>query len=240
MSRRDRAKRPDRRTPRPTGPVAASPRLASSIGRWSIAAATLAAVVALVWLGLRSRGGEREGRGPAIAGSAAALSPQAAYEKGLELSRAGRFEESLPCFERALTGRPPELWLIHYNYAGALYSAGLEERVAYGVSRPALRSSIERVALMRRALAELDAAERLAPTPRDRATVIKERGVRLQIWGFPWDAFVELRRAQWTDPKEQSLAGAADAYMLVLEHPERGPRGAAPAHVPLSPRASPP
>lgn len=229
MSRRDRKGRSERRArvdaPRPRK---------RGIGRWIVATAVLLVAIGGTWLGLRLSGREGADRGHVIAGPAAALSPEAAYGRAIELSRAGRFEASLPFFERALQGTPPEPWRIHYDYAGALYSVGLEERGRTGFSRPALRSSIERVALMRRALAELDVAERQAPTAHERAKVIHERAVRLQIWGFPWEAFVEMRRAQWTDPGEKSHGAAADGYMLVLEHPERGRRE------PLSPPASPP
>lgn len=234
MSRRDRKGRPERRTrvdaPRPRK---------RGIGRWIIATVVLLVAIGGTWLGLRPRGRGRAEEAHAIADPAAAVSPYVAYQRALELSRAGGFEASLPFFERALQGTPPEPWLIHYNYAGALYSVGLEERGPAGHSRPALRSSIERVALMRRALAELDVAERQAPTAHDRATVIHDRSVRLRIWGFPWDSFAEMRRAQWTEPGQKSHGAAADGYMLVLEHPERGREGP-PAREPLSPRASPP
>lgn len=213
MSRRKRRDRVERHRPPPSGRRGA--------GRWLVAAALLTSAITVAWLGLRPRGHEPGGQAHAPVDPASAVPPQVAYEKGLELSRSGRFVESLPYFRRALSGAPPDPWLVHYIHAGVLYSAGLEERGARGISTMAVRSSVERVALMRQALAELDSAERLAPTPRDRATVIRERAMRLQIWGFPWDAFVQLRRVQWIDPRQTSHAGAADAYMLVLEHPER-------------------
>jgi len=181
-------------------------------------------VISLVaWLALRPRPAPPGAGGDATTGEAAALSPEAAYETALRHSRAGRHEESLPFYRRALTGSPENPWVVHYNFGGALYNVGLEVRQRHGVAVPVVRSSIERVALMREALVELDIAERLAITPRDRATVIRARGERFQIWGFPWEGFVLLRQAQWTDPASTELGRIADGYVLVLEHPERRP-----------------
>jgi tetratricopeptide (TPR) repeat protein len=153
----------------------------------------------------------------------AGLTPAAAYDSATSLSRAKRPVESLPYYRRALQGAAKNLWVVHFNYGSALNNAGLQIRERDGVPMPAIRSSVERVALMREALAHLDSAEALAPSPHDRATVLAARAERLELWGLPWDAFVELRQAQFTEPQRKDLGRAADRYMLVLQHPEREP-----------------
>ncbi len=221
MSRRDRERGDDGGRHRAAGRPDAGARGAPGRSRWLLVAVVVVAAGLLAWLALRPR---LAPRGPDTAGNtgpAAAMTPPTAYATALRLSQAGRHEESLLYYRRALTGAPQNPWVVHYNYGGALYNVGLEVRDCHGVAVPTVRSSIERVALMREALGELDVAERLATTARDRAMVMRARGERFQIWGFPWDAFVQLRQAQWTDPERKELGGAADGYLLVLEHPER-------------------
>ena len=228
MSARDRKRGGDgggqRSKVRPGAPT----RRAAGRSPWLWAAAVLALVSLAGVLILRSRAVSRAPDTGASADPAATMTPQVAYQTGLRMAQAGHHRESLPYFRRALEGKPLTAWVVHLNYAGALYNVGLEAHDRHGVAVPATRSSIERVTMMREALAELDIAERLATNPHDRATVIRSRAERLQIWGFPWDAFAQLRQAQWTDTLWRELGGLADGYMVVLEHPERlRPRGKA-------------
>lgn len=225
MSARER----ERGRRRPKAAPAARVRSAGGRSRWLWTALAIMALGLIAWLIVRpqlaSRGAESAASG-ASTGPAAAMTPQAAYETGLRLAQSGHHEASLPYYRRALEGKPITAWVVHYNYGGALYNVGLEVRDRRGVAVPVTRSSIERVAMMRDALAELDIAERLTINTHDRAIVIRARGERFQIWGFPWDAFVQLRQAQWTDSLRRELGGLADAYMEVLEHPERQNRAA--------------
>jgi hypothetical protein len=193
---------------------------------WAFAIVGIVAVAVAGWLILGPRFRPR-GNGSGTGGDIASMSGEAAYQTALRLSRAGRHEESLPYYRQAVSGGAPRAWAVRYNYGGALYNAGLEVRQRDGVDVPAVRSSIERVALMREALAQLDAAEQLAPTPADRATVMRARGERFQMWGFPWEGFVMLRRAQRTDPGRPELVRVANVAQRVLEHPEQHPEAGA-------------
>jgi hypothetical protein len=149
------------------------------------------------------------------------LPAPAAYDSAMLLARAGRHEASLPYYRRALHARSDAPWALRYNYAVALYNVSFEIRERYGVPTPATRSSIERVALMRAAMAQLDTAEQVAPTLADRILIMRSRAERMRIWGMSWDAFMQYRRAQWTDPSQPALVQAAEGYMLIMREPDR-------------------
>ena len=187
-------------------------------GRIGLAAAFVALAIAAVWL-IRARHRAPETHDLELL-RIAHLSQEAAYDSGLKLGRAGRHEESLPYYRRALAGGSEPTWAAHFNYAVSLYNVGFEVREVHGVAMPATRSSIERVALMRAALAQLDTAEMLATSPGDKATVLKGRGERFEIWGLPWDAFMQLRKAEWADPSQPALRQSSESYLMVLRHPD--------------------
>jgi hypothetical protein len=84
---------------------------------------------------------------------------------------------------------------------------------------PATRSSFERVALVREAFAETDAAEQRALTPAARALAHATRAHHLVTWGMPWQALAEFRQAQTFAPGEWADVG--DALATRLHHPER-------------------
>jgi hypothetical protein len=73
---------------------------------------------------------------------------------------------------------------------------------------------------MRRSFAELEMAEQLARAPRERGEVLRARAQMLQVWGFVWDGFEQLRFAQFADPERPELAAEADAYMRLMERPD--------------------
>lgn len=224
MSRKDRDRGGARPRPQPRpGAGAERPR---GRARWPwVAIGVAAIVIGATWSLMRGRPAAQDGTSTATADPAAALTPDAAYQTALGLSTAGRHAESLPYYRRALAGQRSTEWGVRYNLAGELYNVGLETHPYLGGAVPGARSSIERVAMMREALAQMDTAEHLARNAHDRAVVIRTRGEHLQVWGLPWDAFVQLRRAQWTDSVRRELGNIADGYMRVLEHPERRPPG---------------
>jgi hypothetical protein len=59
----------------------------------------------------------------------------------------------------------------------------------------------------------------MAPTAAGRAAVIRMRAGRLQLWGLPWDAAVQMRRAQAADPSQPELARGADEYLRLMREP---------------------
>ena len=145
---------------------------------------------------------------------------QQAYRRGLDAAREGRYLESLPDFRAAAEARP-DLWNPHHDYASALLNAVHQGHAHLGHAEFVLRSSYERVGLLREGLAQLDAAERLARDPHDRAQVHRTRAQILKAWGLSWDAFVSYRASQWADTTWHQSAWAADDFADLLEHPTR-------------------
>ncbi len=185
---------------------------------WLAAGALLAAGLVL-WLLPR-----REAPGPRVdpASDSLALLPQAvAYERAKQWVHDGFSPESLPYYRRAIAGLVDDFWEIHFNYAAALFNSTVEYKTRSGMEVAVTRSSVERVQLMNEALHQLDLAERLAPTPAVVAQIQSTRGRMLHLWGFPWEAFVSYRKAQFAMPSDAQLAGRADAFMDVLRDPTR-------------------
>ena len=224
MSRHDRAGErargrratspPPRRsgTPRPAAPAAPA---ASPARAWlGVLAAALVVAVLLVW---------RPWRAPAPPAPAAAtaverLDLRAAYTEAVRLYQSRRDLESLPYFRRALALVPQPSRTLHLQITDALERATLQVRG--GAAQPATRSSVERIALVREALAHLDEAERLSGTPRERAEVRAWRANILRVWGFPWETLLGLRSASEADPGWRVVAESADLYAHRLHHPE--------------------
>jgi hypothetical protein len=180
---------------------------------------TLAAIVTLVYFrsALRRAQFARTSANPG-------MTADAAYDSALRLGRAGDHEASLPFYRAALAGSLGPAWTAHFNYASALYNTGLQVRERLGVPIPVTRSSIERVALMRASLAELDIAGELAQgTARERAVVVLERAARLKWWGLPWDALVQIRQAAAIVPADPRPARAAEEYARAMRDPLHEP-----------------
>jgi tetratricopeptide (TPR) repeat protein len=140
-----------------------------------------------------------------IPDSVARLGPWPAYQRALALSQAHRFAESLPYFRRALE-TPPTAWEPYRAYAISLFLTTHQVREHLGRPQPVTRSSWERVALMREAARQLDAAARLAGTPKDRAAVAVVQARHLGAWGLSWDALSDYNRAVRDDPAERESA----------------------------------
>lgn len=172
-----------------------------------VGALLVIAVVIAGWLAGR-------GSAPRVpSDSLAELDPTEAYRRGYELLKARGAYESLPYFRRAIAGRPDD-WRLRVNAAVAMSDAALEARSVLGSVRLKTRSSFERVALMREAMAQQDRAEALATTPGDRARAIAARAHVLVVWGFQRDALAEFRRAGTLDPQWLSVAADLEAQLL--------------------------
>jgi hypothetical protein len=145
---------------------------------------------------------------------------QQAYRRGLDAVHQGRYLESLPDFRAAAAARP-DLWDLHHDYASALLNAVHQGHVHLGHAEFVLRSSYERVGLLREGLAQLAVAERLARDPHDRALVYRTRAQILRAWGLNWNAFVDYRSSQWADTTWDESARMADAFADLMERPTR-------------------
>ena len=136
--------------------------------------------------------------------SVALLDPAHAYARALELSRAGRYIESVPYFQRALAVPGGAAAGVRDNYTAALHNAALHSRKVVRSGRPTSRSSIERVLLTSEWLRHLDRLDaEPGPAPR-RAFLLEVRSSTLATWGFPLDALEAHRRARALDPTIQA------------------------------------
>jgi hypothetical protein len=141
----------------------------------------------------------REGARAATS-SESAFVARRAYETGLALVRSRQAVASLPHFERALE-LTPDVWVLHGDYASALANAALESYRRRGRSMSYVRSSHERVAIIRHAFERLDVAERMAPPPPENIAFLRySRSKLLHIWALDWEALGEMERAVAADP----------------------------------------
>ncbi|HEY6866951.1 MAG TPA: hypothetical protein VI792_06825, partial [Candidatus Eisenbacteria bacterium] len=138
-------------------------------------------------------------RAPAPADPAAALDPDAAYARALALGQARRCVASLPYFRRAAEAPGGVAWQISHDYSSALANAALEGRTVAGLGQRVVRSSVERVAMMRESFRQLDIAEANAGAAHDRAFLEAVRGNTLATWGFPLEAIECYHRAASLD-----------------------------------------
>jgi hypothetical protein len=207
--------RPRSRGSRPTAGRAGRGGQARGLRRligWSLVAVALIAGAVVM---LRAR---------RPAAPAPALPPwpdaDAAYVEGVELARHGRYLASLPALRYAAEHRF-DMWQLPADYATALLNAVHEGRVRHGLQEFAVRSSYERVAMVAEALRYLDLAERRATQPRDLAEVRRIRAQFMKVWGFPWNAFVLYREAQYADTSWRESAALADLMMDLIRDPTR-------------------
>jgi hypothetical protein len=142
----------------------------------------------------------------AVPDSASAMNLRDAYAAAERLVGSRRHGESLPYFRRMIELLPADDWSLRHDYGNALQGASLESRTLHGLPLHTARSSYESIALMRAALAELDRAQRLAPTPRAAAAVHLTRARQLAAWGLPCDAWAEARAAASADPSWEQAA----------------------------------
>ena len=153
----------------------------------------------------------------------AAFEPRRAYEEGMELIKQRRFVESLPIL-RSVAEAEPGISQVHHDYAAAMLNAVHQPRRHLGRDEFAVRSSVERIALVNQAMVELMAAERSAgPNARARAWAERTRAQAFGAWGFPWEALVGYRRMEAADPSWTEMVGRAKRLLMELEHPERAP-----------------
>ncbi len=215
MSRRERdAKRATGRPRRPAREPAA-PRRARA---WWVGLAAALLALAVLALVMRRAGPPQAARPAGPASAIDRMDVKAAYLEGARLYQEHRHLEALPYFRRigALLPNPPRQF--HLQITDVLDHAALQTRS--DAAQPASRSSAERVAMVREALAHLDAAERLSTTPRELAEVRAWRAIVLRVWGFPWEALYWLRSSAAADPTWTVMGQSADILVMRFQHPE--------------------
>lgn len=126
---------------------------------------------------------------------------------------------SLPYYRHLLAAVPSDLH-VRFNYVTALSNAALESRDRPANAAPWARSSIERVELLREALAQLDLLARQVQSAHERAMVHELRARLYKNWGFNWDTVTELRAAQALDPGWRQVQLNADFFEWLIHHPE--------------------
>jgi hypothetical protein len=154
------------------------------------------------------------------------VGPDEAYQRGARILSEGRADRSLAYFRHALSF-PGDPAMAHVGYSAGLHDAAIQSRSRFGLAGLATRSSIERIALMRESLEQLDLAERLATTPAERARVHATRAHHYVTWGMPWDALAEFHAAQTDDPPGGWGPVVAELAAR-LHHPEHPDPGAGP------------
>ncbi len=199
MSRRPRPRPSPPGARRGAPPPPARPRGRRFAARALVLAAVAAVAVAAVWL-------TRGARAPQPADPLATLDPEQAYRRGVDLARAGHYVQSVPYFRRA-ADTPGAPWQVRHDYSSSLHNAAMESRTLGRVGLRAVRSSVERVAMVRESLRQLDLAEPGATSPRDRAFLELERGSTLSAWGFPLEAAECYRRAVALGPATEGTPG---------------------------------
>jgi len=90
--------------------------------------------------------------------------------------------------------------------------------VHLGSLGPAVRSSVERMALMATSQREQELAELHARQPADSALAVFQGGQTLQTWGFPLEALAEYRRALEQAPGDPNLIRIANKMNELLAH----------------------
>ena len=167
---------------------------------------------------------------PRLPDSLSRMQPEAAYARAVQLVDAGEAQRSLPFFRRALSFRGAPA-TAHLDYSVGLNNTAVQFRARLDIPENRTRSSYERVALMREALAQLEIAEHLATIPALRADVHANRAHRYLTWGFQLEALREFREAEADEPGKWQAT--ADEWSRRLHHPERPDPGS-----PVSPASA--
>ena len=183
---------------RARGPRKTAPRPLRRLGSATLLLAALALGAAL-W-------GRFGPRPPSPTGEFG-LDPEEANRVALRLARAGDPLAAIPYFREVLR-QAPESFSAHQNLASALGNGTQQARTHLGKTDNAVRSSVERIAMLRESIAESMAAERLARSPAERVLTLLERGRELESWGFPLDALAQFRAAEAAAPERADVVAA--------------------------------
>ncbi len=156
---------------------------------------------------------------PAVDTSLTALDLPSLNQRAIALVESHRFVESLPYFRREFELLEQPVWGLHHDFGTVLNNGAFQTRRLRGLTVPATRGTIERVALVREALAENDRAARLAESPPDRARVGERRAHVLWLWGFRWDGVKAYRTALDALPGSRAVAGRLELRIAQMRDP---------------------
>jgi hypothetical protein len=157
----------------------------------------------------------------------AGLTAMASGDSAVRLIERGRYLAALPYLEHVEVSGSDATGNFDAQIASVLVNAANEGRDAGGRLVPATRSTIERIDLVRQALARLDVAERKATQPAQRRDAIVTRGGLLAAWGFVREGYIDYRRAN----AAQDLQGRRVREAAWLEMMFHDPRTRIPAAV---------
>ena len=186
-------------------PVVARARVSRAPWLWLSAVLVLAAAIVL-W--------GRAPRTPRLAPSPEPLATQALIDSVREAEGRGDWERALGHMQRLTDANPRNAVLLlalgkswgNYAWAGG----------TYGRPRTALRTSLERVRILRHALALEDSASAMATTAREQVMVSVQWGRMLELIGLPVDAlahYEEAFRVDSTDRETRERIGSTIASL---------------------------
>jgi len=124
-------------------------------------------------------------------------------------SRAGRFLAATAVMDRYERAFPHTTADFEGAYATALGNGALEARVVRGLPIPGTRSSIERVALVRKALGRVATGESKSARPAQTRDLRVVRAGMLVLWGFAREGYQEYWSAHGAQPLDSRIAGQA-------------------------------
>ena len=132
------------------------------------------------------------------------LTPEAAYQMAVSLQHQGRHMESIDHFRRALAAHP-DIAQLHLELGESLHNAAIQTDLRYGFVRYSVASSLERLALEREAITELQAAEATAASPAERSQALFSLARIQSQLGLVCDAVVSIREARRLSPSVRVL-----------------------------------
>ena len=219
-------KRREPRGPRPARHAAPPARTATrtpASRRWRAWPIALAALAVAAWWPLRHWLTTPPAPAPGITARAddplASTDVLALYRTAVSLGRSSHHYASLPYFRRMLQISNGDSWQLHFNYGSALYNSTLQVETHHDLPIAVVRSSYERVELMREAVREFDLAERLAREPADLAFLRSNRALMMSLWGLPWETLTAYREAVAATPADRAIRGRAERYQDLMRSP---------------------
>jgi hypothetical protein len=216
-------RREPRRARRSDATAAARPPARRGPPRWSaFVAAAIVASIALAVVAARLRAPRR-----APAPSALSALSQAALVDSLTAAEARHAWARSLVYMQEISARNP-------SNPGTLVALGLSwsnfawSGSPYGRPRAAMRSSLDRVRLMRRAFALMDSADAQSTTVEARVLVPLQRGWVFEALGMPLDAVASYEHVLAIQPEHAEARQRLEVVVRRLHAPAAGASGGTP------------